>query len=984
MSSSEYSTDDTGYQDSGREDLDAKDDDLVYVKAGHLTTEKLNIRTAYQSSWTGLEAFREFYQNWRDGIMRSFSIPKRDFNTIYKENKSEITIRATRSAEQISNSEETFGFIRFKWDSNELGILELVNFQSSLQIRDLGMGGTTKTNDPTQAGQHGEGLKLAALVMLRYPQNHSVSIVSSRCQWNFKLDTKKMLVCKVKGIESKKINAQRSNLRDLIAPGRPREMEGRAWEDVSVKIGIKCNHRTSRNDRASSSKIALEDFRKWLSTTIDINTPTPITRTPYGDLILNPQHKNKTYLRGLLLPHSSSSGKAFEYGYNFAEGRTGRDRESLTSARNEAGYVAQIWEHALKKEQSEALKPEHLMTQGSLVARYTQLLREKFTVCADVNEAQRFVSREIITKVWSYMRTTDSKMYDPPAFYYHASNSSNDIKLIQDCFKRTPVLISEGLWNLLRHYKVCRSPDEERQKRFRTAKATTQEPTTFSKHMIRSLNACLVTHKSTAAISIAFVEDNDDLGIDVLYSNDDKRWNIHEKWLTYEGAHEHTLCDRPDSDLGQTSADPMSDGFYCDHAVISLFSLMIDQLPENNGRVSFPADIKHFLKSIATVRMPQMVREVEVCPNDHEGQLVVSWQSAERQIVAKNSHNKIHVKLHHEDTCSPFRDLFLYAKDLCDCPSQYVDLTCQSVVFTNLDACQEYFPMVARSHDKSFYGISPKPACPASHSNPLIRNGSLNDNAIISPSTTLQGGPVDAHSDMDPDTDSVVEKSPNPPSLPTPKTTTRTGFKVHVAQMGKSSKILPTNTNRKLAETWTLGEPVHIDSLGWSSGFPGNHDWFRTSNKLDEDVLIAKPQKDPNKDISSRTIWSFATPQRDDPRSRQKVPLMDVIEIPDDASSDLSDDSRSLIVTASRPRRKTIPASETRDSDAYMTGGLGKGDVPRAHKSLSKKRPTGKQAAGAKHATCEVDNESASPDSPSKRARHHGSMDKSPLFSPGF
>lgn len=64
MNYSGYASDDAGYHDSGREDLDGDDNDLVYVQAGHLTTENLNIRTTYQPDWTGLEAFRELYQNW--------------------------------------------------------------------------------------------------------------------------------------------------------------------------------------------------------------------------------------------------------------------------------------------------------------------------------------------------------------------------------------------------------------------------------------------------------------------------------------------------------------------------------------------------------------------------------------------------------------------------------------------------------------------------------------------------------------------------------------------------------------------------------------------------------------------------------------------------------------------------------------------------------------------------------------------------------
>ena len=64
MNSSEYYSDNTGYCDSGEEDLDGEDNDLIYAQAGRLKTVKLNTDTKYQASWTGLEAFRELYQNW--------------------------------------------------------------------------------------------------------------------------------------------------------------------------------------------------------------------------------------------------------------------------------------------------------------------------------------------------------------------------------------------------------------------------------------------------------------------------------------------------------------------------------------------------------------------------------------------------------------------------------------------------------------------------------------------------------------------------------------------------------------------------------------------------------------------------------------------------------------------------------------------------------------------------------------------------------
>ena len=43
MNYSGYALDDAGYHDSGREDLDGDDNDLVYIQAGLLTTGDLTL-----------------------------------------------------------------------------------------------------------------------------------------------------------------------------------------------------------------------------------------------------------------------------------------------------------------------------------------------------------------------------------------------------------------------------------------------------------------------------------------------------------------------------------------------------------------------------------------------------------------------------------------------------------------------------------------------------------------------------------------------------------------------------------------------------------------------------------------------------------------------------------------------------------------------------------------------------------------------------
>ena len=123
-------------------------------------------------------------------------------------------------------------------------------------------------------------------------------------------------------------------------------------------------------------------------------------------------------------------------------------------------------------------------------------------------------------------------------------------------------------------------------------------------------------------------------------------------------------------------------------------------------------------------------------------------------------------------------------------------------MFKDLDTQQEYFPMVARSHKDSFYGIPPKSARPMLHSKPSIEDCSLNETGALSPTTILQDGPMEIDLDVDLDTDSVVERTPNPLSLPTPGFTPQTGFKIPIVKMETNSKNLPTSKNIKLIETW--------------------------------------------------------------------------------------------------------------------------------------------------------------------------------------
>lgn len=97
-----------------------------------------------------------------------------------KESKNEIHVLAHRrmGVEQgHPNPRKLLGYIRFK---KIPGSVELTNFQAHVTRHNLKLGGTTKRNARNVAGMHGEGLKIAALVLLR--EEHRVRITSKNLQ----------------------------------------------------------------------------------------------------------------------------------------------------------------------------------------------------------------------------------------------------------------------------------------------------------------------------------------------------------------------------------------------------------------------------------------------------------------------------------------------------------------------------------------------------------------------------------------------------------------------------------------------------------------------------------------------------------------------------------------------------------------------------------------------------------------------------------
>lgn len=100
---------------------------------------------------------------------------------------------------------DLLGFIRYK--ENE-GILELTNFKASLSRATLDLGVISKREKGHLAGTHGEGFKIAALVMAR--EGYQARIESSNYYWRFAFGgrSKSHLYCNLTLVSEAKLQKQ--------------------------------------------------------------------------------------------------------------------------------------------------------------------------------------------------------------------------------------------------------------------------------------------------------------------------------------------------------------------------------------------------------------------------------------------------------------------------------------------------------------------------------------------------------------------------------------------------------------------------------------------------------------------------------------------------------------------------------------------------------------------------------------------------------
>jgi hypothetical protein len=373
--------------------------------------QSLGISVAYVPTWTPQDGFREFFQNWfvkdntliskliqslhrKDAIIETSKLERRKFKLVIKDLNGEYTAEA-----RYPDSGELLGYIRFVEDK---GTLELTNFGAQLSRKSLDLGATSKRDKTHLAGTHGEGFKVAALVMARH--GYQVRFEASSYYWSFRFGgpDDKHLYCHLTPISEKKLKKQMKANRAETSQGFPRELKANNWEDVTVRIGRLYGPQWGE-------RIKKQQFLSWVKVAIDLDQPTRIFETLHGTLIQDELFGNKVYLKGLLL-ETTSSAKRFKFGYDLMEGAVNRDRQRLPDPGEEAKILAKIWEIPIREQAIGAIDD------------YVDMLLDK-AQWGDVNRAENEISASTANMIWQYLLRRDSGK----DYFYHGQDAADQV-----------------------------------------------------------------------------------------------------------------------------------------------------------------------------------------------------------------------------------------------------------------------------------------------------------------------------------------------------------------------------------------------------------------------------------------------------------------------------------------------------------------------------------------------------------------------------
>lgn len=233
---------------------------------------ELTISTGYVPKWTYIEAIRELFQNAIDN------------EAVNKENKMSVVYE------------------------NES--LYIANKTSKLTLDSLLLGSSTKRDDDRTIGQHGEGYKIAFMVLLREGKNITVYNYGANEIWSTKI-----------------VNSRRYNGAQVIQIEVEKNPIWKKVPDKNLTIEISKITDTEWNE--------VKEHNLFLRDTLNCTE-----MTDYGRVLLDEKDKGKVFVKGLYVCNSNN----IKYGYDFHTTGIKLDRDrQLVDSFNISWYASAIW-----------------------------------------------------------------------------------------------------------------------------------------------------------------------------------------------------------------------------------------------------------------------------------------------------------------------------------------------------------------------------------------------------------------------------------------------------------------------------------------------------------------------------------------------------------------------------------------------------------------------------------------------------------------
>lgn len=266
-----------------------------------MTKFELSISTQYVPNWGIVEAFRELFQNALDN--------------------------------EIENPGNEMGFV-YDEDSQSLRI---TNKTSSLTADTLLLGSTTKANEKKTIGQHGEGYKIAFMVLLRNEKKITVYNYGAREMWTVRL------------VKSKKYNNQYIT---TVFVDKKYPWSRVPDNDLTILV----------------EGITREEYDEVVQKNLHLRPVRPaMVESKNGRILTDKEEAGNIYIKGLFIANKID----FKYGYDFEPGiiSLDRDRRVLDSMRL-AFETAQLWADSASEDDNIRDVMIRLFKQGALDARY--------------------------------------------------------------------------------------------------------------------------------------------------------------------------------------------------------------------------------------------------------------------------------------------------------------------------------------------------------------------------------------------------------------------------------------------------------------------------------------------------------------------------------------------------------------------------------------------------------------------------------------